>query len=255
MRLAFLALIALTAYPQDPSKAVNLYSLEKEKALGEQLAQEVRRSNTPVDDPAILAWINGLAKRLVPDSRFLYSFELIKEDPTMLHEPPSLPGGFVFVPVELILAAQSEDEFAGMLAHAMAHIEAHHGARQGNQGQTANFATIPLILMGGWTGFAVGRNGTMAIPRGFLDAHRNFELDADRIAAEKMSAAGYDPEGLARYIEREQPPDPPQPKPYSPLPERAARVAAIRAMATGRTYPPHPDFPGLQDELRRRLAR
>jgi beta-barrel assembly-enhancing protease len=255
MRLAFLVLIAFTASAQDPSKGVNFYSLEKERALGEQLAKEVRWSNTPVDDPAILAWINDLAKRLLPDSRLSYTFELIKEDPTMLHEPLSLPGGFVFVPVQLILAAQSEDEFAGMLAHAMAHVEARHGARQATQGQTANFATIPLIFMGGWTGFAVGRNGTMAIPRGFVDAHRAFELDADRIAAEKMSASGYDPEALARYIEREQPPDPPQPKPHSPMPERAARVAAVRAMSTGRAYPPHPDFPGLQDELRRRLAR
>src|SRR5262249_61765537 len=77
MRLAFLALIALTAYPQDPSKAVNLYSQEKEKALGEQLAQEVRRSSTSVNDPAILSWINGLAKRLVQGSRLSDSFGLL----------------------------------------------------------------------------------------------------------------------------------------------------------------------------------
>jgi len=255
MRLAFLVLIALTGYAQDPSKGVNFYSLEKEKALGEQLAKEVRRSSTPVDDPVILNWINDLAKRLVPDSQFSYTFELIKEDQTMLHEPPSLPGGFVFVPVQLILAAQSEDEFAGMLAHAMAHIEARHGTKQATKGAIVNQATVPLIFTGGWTGFAAGRNGTMAVPLGYVKFQRDSELQADRLAAEKMSAAGYDPEALAQYIEREQPPDPPQQKPYSPLPERSARVAAIRAMSTGRTYPPHPDFAGLQDELRRRLAR
>ena len=68
-----------------------------------------------------------------------------------------------------------------------------------------------------------------------------------------MSDAGYDPEALARYIERVQPADDPQPKPFSALPERSLRLAAIRAVATGRVYPSHSGYSEIQDEIRRRL--
>jgi beta-barrel assembly-enhancing protease len=251
-----LLLTAFALYAQDPSKGVNFYSLEKERALGEQLAREFRRGATPLDSPDTLTWINDLAKRLAgSESQFTYTFELIKDDQTVLHEPISFPGGFVFVPAALILEAQSEDEFAGMLAHAMAHIAARHGTKMATKGQITNQATIPLIFMGGWQGFAISRSGALAVPRSFSKSHRAFELDADSLAAEMMSAAGYNPEALARYIERVQPPDPPQADEYSPMPERSARAAAIRALAKGRTYSPHPDFSVLQDEVRRRLSR
>ena len=66
---------------------------------------------------------------LVTDGTRTYRFTVItadvSENPT--HEPAAIPGGSIFVSVDLILAAQDENEFAGMLAHAIGHIEARHG--------------------------------------------------------------------------------------------------------------------------------
>ena len=89
-------------------------------------------------------------------------------------------------------------------------------------------ATIPLIYIGGWTGNAMSKNTSPAVPLGFLSSFRAEELEADQMAARLMQAAGYSPARLADYIERVQPPDDGTPNPRSALPPRAARVAALR---------------------------
>jgi predicted Zn-dependent protease len=47
---------------RDVGKGVNLYSLEKEIALGKQLAQEVQRQAKVVDDPLISEYINRIGQ-------------------------------------------------------------------------------------------------------------------------------------------------------------------------------------------------
>src|SRR5437870_9617165 len=92
--IVVLIFCALTLHAQDPSKGVNFYSLEKEKALGEQLAKEFRTHTTVLDSPTVLARINEIAASLAPQSQ--YSFALITDDLNVLHEPNALPGGFIF---------------------------------------------------------------------------------------------------------------------------------------------------------------
>jgi predicted Zn-dependent protease len=82
-----------------------------------------------------------------------------------IHEPATLPGGYVFVPAGLFLAAQDEAEFAGMLAHAMGHIALRHGTRQATRGVLIKQRSIPLIFMGGWTTLC---SSGLSIPAGPL---------------------------------------------------------------------------------------
>jgi predicted Zn-dependent protease len=174
-------------------------AVEKEKALGAQLAAEYRRQSGVLDAPSVNAYLNELGQRLAaqsPSRGLDYSFELTDDDRTWIHEAAAFPGGPIFVPASLVLAAADEDELAGMLAHAIAHIV--------TRGQTRNPATIPLIVMGGWSGYASPRQG-MAVPMGFLAAQRKNELESDELAVRILSRAGYDPQALARYIERVQP--------------------------------------------------
>ena len=69
----------------------------------------------------------------------------------------ALPGGFFFVNTGVLLNADSEAELAGVMAHEIAHVAARHGTRQATRGQIINYASIPLIFMGGWTGTRSGR--------------------------------------------------------------------------------------------------
>ena len=53
---------------RDVGKGVNFYSLEKEIALGKQLAQEVERQAKIIDDPIIAEYVNRVGQNLVPNS-------------------------------------------------------------------------------------------------------------------------------------------------------------------------------------------
>src|SRR5260370_42233739 len=53
---------------RDVGRGVNLYSLEKEIALGKQLAEEVRRQAKVVDDPLISEYVNRIGRNLVRNS-------------------------------------------------------------------------------------------------------------------------------------------------------------------------------------------
>src|SRR5437879_13364529 len=162
-----LAGLALTATDSVglAGKGGNFVSLEEEAALGRQLAAEFRKRTTPIDKPTVQNYLDRLGKRLaahVPDATFPFTFSAIAEDlcPT-IHEPAALPGGYVFVPAALFIAAQDEAEFSGLLAHAMEHIAQRHGTRQATRGTMVNYSSVPLICMGG------GCSEWRAIPLGF----------------------------------------------------------------------------------------
>jgi predicted Zn-dependent protease len=211
--LLFLAVVA-TAQQANPGRRANFYGIDKEVALGRQLAAEFQRNAKLLPGPATQTFVDHLGQRLAAHARnsaFTYTFRLIAEDPTVLHEPAAFPGGFVFVPVRLILAAKDEDELAGMLAHAIAHVAARHGTQQARRAKILQ--TIPLVYVGSAAGSAIPRDNSLVLPMKLLAMSRADEVEADRLAVGIMSAAGYDAAALARYIEREQPSDEGSPKP------------------------------------------
>src|ERR1039457_6235510 len=162
------------AFPT-PGRGVNFYSIEKEKALGAQIAAEYRHQARVLDSPSINAYLDDLGQRLAaqaPATGFTYTFELADDDQTWIHEAAAFPGGPVFVPASLILAAADEDELAGMLAHAIAHIATRQETRQMTRGQMMNQSAIPLINMGGSSGYAIRQGASLAVPFGFLSFQR-----------------------------------------------------------------------------------
>ena len=53
---------------RDVGKGLNFYSLEKEIALGKQLAQQVERQAKIIDDPVIAEYVNRVGQNLVRNS-------------------------------------------------------------------------------------------------------------------------------------------------------------------------------------------
>jgi predicted Zn-dependent protease len=240
-------------------KGVNLFSIQKEVALGAQMAQEVRQRTTPIDSAAVREYVERIGLQLasqLPDAAFQYAFSVIADDGGgQIHEPCSLPGGYIFVPAGLILTAQDDAEFAGMLAHAMAHIAERHGTRQASRSEIAHFEGLPVVFMGGWTGMRAAGN-ERAVPRSFLAFQRGFETEADMLAIKTMAAAGYDPEALVRHIDRTQTEDAMVSRAFSGLPPRGARVSGLKETIQGlgpRTYSSRNEITAIQTEVRRLL--
>jgi beta-barrel assembly-enhancing protease len=186
---------------RDVGKGVNFYSIEKEIALGKGLAQQVEREAKIVNDPVIAEYVNRLGQNLVRNSDAKVPFT-IKVIDTEEVNAFALPGGFFFVNSGLILKADSEAELAGVMAHEIAHVAARHGTRQATRGEIAQLATIPLIFMGGWTGYGIQQAASVAIPIGFLSFSRGFESEADLLGLEYMYKSGYDPGAFVDFFEK-----------------------------------------------------
>jgi len=186
---------------RDVGKGVNFYSIEKEIALGKQLAQEVERQAKVIDDPVIAEYVNRVGQNLVRNSDAKVPFT-IKVLDTEEVNAFALPGGFFFVNSGLILKADTESELAGVMAHEIAHVAARHGTRQATRGEVAQLATIPLIFMGGWAGYGIRQAASVLVPVGFLQFSRQFESEADMLGLQYMYKTGYDPESFVDFFEK-----------------------------------------------------
>ena len=181
---------------------LNFYSLEKEIALGKRLSQEVERQSKVSEDALLREYVNRVGQNLVrnSDAKVPFTFEVIEgEEPNAF----ALPGGYVFVYTGLLKLASEEDEFAGALAHEIAHVAARHMTCQATKGQLAQILSLPAsVLLGGWAGVAARQGMSAGAPMAFLKFSRADETEADYLGLQYMYAAGYDPNGVVSILEK-----------------------------------------------------
>ena len=223
---ASVALILFTAL----STAASGSSSQKEAALGATLAVQVRRQTTPLGVASVNRYVENLGRQLaaqMPNAPEDWKFSVIRDhEGGSTYEPLSLPGGWVFIPAQLILTVEREAEFAGMLAHAMAHVAERQAIRQ-TPGDVTYLAAIPLVSIGGPAGFG-GDNENRLAPVGYLTRQRQCELEADQVAVRAMVAAGFDPNALLNYLARVQPEHAKGSRELSPLPSRSVRISNLK---------------------------
>jgi predicted Zn-dependent protease len=179
----------------------NWYSLESEIKLGREYAQQVEASAKLVTDPVVNEYVNRIGQNLVrnSDAQVPFTIKVIDSDEVNAF---ALPGGFFYVNSGLILAADEEAELAGVMAHEIAHVAAHHYARQMTRAQWARLGTIPLIFVGGGVGYAVYEAAGFGIPLTFMKFQRNFEAEADYLGLQYMYKTGYDPQAFVTFFEK-----------------------------------------------------
>ena len=95
--------------------SINFFSLDKEIAMGRQLAAEIERQVKLNEDPTINEYVNRVGQNLVRNSDAKVPFTIKIVDSNEINAF-ALPGGFFYVNTGLILAADDESELAGVMA-------------------------------------------------------------------------------------------------------------------------------------------
>lgn len=229
-------------------------SLESEVRLGRQLAAEVDRQAKFIDDPVITEYVNRVGQNLVlhSDAKVPFTIKVIDSDEVNAF---ALPGGFFYVNKGLILAADNEAELAGVMAHEIAHVAARHSMEQLAKARLAEIGLIAGIFLGiPPIAYDVANIG---LGLGFLKFSRGAEEEADRLGAQYLWAAGYDPNGLATMFEKLAAKDKKKPGTISRLfsthPPSAERLQEVRELVA--RFPEREEYIVNTSEFQRVKAR
>ncbi len=200
---ALLVSVAIALRPAVAAAALVLISVPEEITMGRQ-AQAAMAARTPrLASTEIQGYVSRIGHRLAASAGgpgFSYSFDVANLAEV---NALALPGGHVWVYRGALAIAQSESELAGVLAHEVAHVVERHAARQASTAMVAGVGLELLSALLGNTGGAVtsGMAANALTGSVFLGFSREDELVADREGTRILRKAGWDPEGLASFLE------------------------------------------------------
>ena len=180
---------------------INFYSIEKEIALGRQLAIEVAKQTRLVEDLTVSEYINRLGQSIARNSdvRFPVTFHLIDSEEINAF---TLPGGYIFVSTGLLRLSDNEAELASAIAHELGHAAARHATRLASRNRLIDWGTLPFAVLGGGAGVAVKEALMVAAPVTMFHFSREFETEADLLGLEYLWKSGYDPNASVDLFER-----------------------------------------------------
>lgn len=238
----------------------NWYSVDTEIKMGKMYASEIEKSTKFITDPTVLEYVNRVGQNIVKNSdcKVPFTIKIIDSDEI---NAMALPGGFFYVNSGLILNADEEAELAGVMAHETAHVCAHHAVREQTRMNYAQLGTIPLIFIGGWTGYGIYEAASLAVPMTFLKFSREFEAQADYLGVQYMYRAGYDPQAFIAFFEKVQALEKRKPgmvaKAFSDHPQTPDRILHSQE-EIARILPPRDEYTVTTsefDDIKARLAR
>jgi hypothetical protein len=238
----------------------NWYSTETEIKEGKGYSLEIEKSVKFITDPVVTEYVNRIGQNLVKnsDAKVPFTIKVIDSDEI---NAMALPGGFFYVNSGLLLAADNEAEVAGVMAHEIAHVAAHHAVREQTRLNYAQFGTIPLIFVGGGLGYGIYEAASVGIPITFLQFSRDFERQADFLGVQYMYRSGYDPQAFAAFFEKIQNLEKTKPglvaKTFSDHPQTPDRIEATQT-EIAHLLPPKDEYvitTSEFDDVKARLAR
>ena len=178
----------------------NYVSIEDEWQLGRELEADLARRLPIVRDATLNRYVNDVGQRMIRQTNMAnlpWRFHVVKDDEINAF---NVPGGLVYVHTGLLAKSGSAAEFAGALAHEIGHGLARHGTHRISQQQEAN--VLAAVVLGQNPGTVAQIGAQIAAAGAFARFSRADEREADQYAVQLMSQTGYDPEGLARLLER-----------------------------------------------------
>jgi len=217
LRPTLLTLACLAALPGTASDLPSLgdassaiVSPQQEHQLGRAWLSLLRGQVSQLSDPQLKDFVESSVYRLGETSELQdRRLEFVLLDSPQINAFAA-PGGIIGVNGGLFLYAQTEAEYASVMAHELAHLSQRHFAR-GLEAQQRMQLPIMAAMLAGIVAAAAGAGdaGIAAIAStqaAAIQEQRRFsrqnEQEADRIGLVNLEKAGYDPRAMPSMFER-----------------------------------------------------
>ena len=203
----FMLLILITACEKD--RGVNLFTKDQDKQFGEQMKNQIDTSAdfnvlSKEEYPEAYGHLERIMNTILDNAddiknktEFNWQVYIIDED---VLNAFACPGGYMYFYTGLIKYLDNEAQFAGVMAHEMAHVELRHSTRQ--MTDYYGYSILIDILVGKETSKLAGIVNDMATGLTQLAFSRKFEYQADEYAVKFLSDTDYDPSGVAGFFEK-----------------------------------------------------
>ncbi|MDR7136322.1 putative Zn-dependent protease [Lysobacter niastensis] len=201
-----------TRLPDIGSSANELLTPAQQAEYGGMMLAQLRHYNYILEDPLIDSWLDTLGTRLATNSdrpRQPFTFFMLRE--RQINAFATL-GGYVGVNSGLVLAAEREDEVAGVLSHEIAHVTQDHVLRGVERAQRDQLpillAMLGAIVAAQAAGGDSGDNASQAamvsamglMQQRQINYTRSNESEADRLGIQTLARSHYDPTAMADFF-------------------------------------------------------
>jgi predicted Zn-dependent protease len=220
-RLLMLILLASLALPITYSRALDialpemgdsagaLISPREEREIGQAFFWRLQQSTELVEDPEVNTYIRSLGYRLSSNSdepALNYTFFVVPDGAINAF---AAPGGFIGINSGLLLAAETEDELASVMAHEISHITQRHILRSFERHKRMTIPRTAAMIAAALLGAAdprAGQAAMMAVQAGdiqsMLDYTRAHEREADNLGMQTLVASGFNASAMPSFFEK-----------------------------------------------------
>lgn len=195
--------------PDFGDSAGALISPLQEYQIGRAFFWRLQQSVELVEDPEVNSYVQSVGYRLVMNSdspNLPFTFFVVPDSSINAF---AAPGGFIGIHTGLVLASETEDEMASVMAHEIAHVTQRHLVRSYEQSQQRSLPSTIAMIGAALLAIAnpeAGMAGLMAVQAGGVQAQINFtrsnEKEADNIGMLTLVNSGFDAQAMPAFFER-----------------------------------------------------
>jgi len=212
-KLNFSILIVLTVImascgmvdDRNKGKGLNLFSIEDDKALGAQVAAQIDADTVQfplldsLTNKEVYEYVYKVRDKILNTGQvdykdeFQWRLRVIHDDSTL--NAFCTPGGYIYIYTGILKFLDSEDQFAGVLAHEIGHADMRHSTRQ----MTKMFGVQVLAAAVLGDQSALGQITSALIGLKFSRKH---ETEADERSVRYLCPTDYNADGGAGFFQK-----------------------------------------------------
>jgi len=188
-------------------RSINIFTIEDDKLLGKQLADEIAADSEmylildEADYPEAYEHLYRIRDEILESNPIIYKDEFDWET-KIIHNDTVLnafagPAGYIFVYTGLIKFLETEDHFAGVLAHEIAHADRRHVTDQLTT--SLGIETILNIILGGEDPSTIAQIGTILASLKFTRAK---EKEADEFSVKYLCDTEWNANGAGGFFQK-----------------------------------------------------